>query len=93
LLQAGSSSPDLSTPSGSETIHAIRLLYGHSIAKELLEAKVLPKNRKKKSVPENDNELQENNSEPWAAEAFFTNPSYQAKKMTFILFINRMSIL
>ncbi|KAF8340115.1 histidine kinase-like ATPase [Amanita rubescens] len=86
--KVGSSSPDLSTPSGSETTHAIRLLYGHSIAKELLEAKILPKNRKKKRLSENDDELLEDNSESWTAEALFTNANYQAKKMTFILFIN-----
>ncbi|PPQ69850.1 hypothetical protein CVT25_005491 [Psilocybe cyanescens] len=34
--KAGSPSPDLSTPSSSDTATTIRLLYGHSVAKELI---------------------------------------------------------
>ncbi|KAF8624965.1 hypothetical protein AX15_005607 [Amanita polypyramis BW_CC] len=93
--KVGSSSPDLSTPSGSETVHAIRLLYGHSVAKELLQSKVSSKKRKRNKLrmdqPQtgSDEELEDNNdSESWTAEAIFTNANYQAKKMTFILFIN-----
>ncbi|KAK2461036.1 hypothetical protein APHAL10511_006977 [Amanita phalloides] len=86
--KAGSSSPDLSTSSGSETVHAIRLLYGHSIAKELLDVNVSSKSRKRKKVSENDDELERDHSDSWSAEAFFTNANYQAKKMTFVLFIN-----
>ncbi|KIK02865.1 hypothetical protein K443DRAFT_96092 [Laccaria amethystina LaAM-08-1] len=69
--KAGSAAPDLSTPSDSETSHAIRLLYGHSIAKELI------------NVKEDNDE-----SESWSAESYFTNTNYQAKKTVFLLFIN-----
>ena len=78
---------------GSEATHVIRLLYGQSVAKELLEAKVLPKNQKRKRLSVNDVELEGNNKESWTADALFTNANYQAKKMTFILFINRMLFL
>lgn len=78
---------------GSEVIHVIRLLYGQAVAKELLEAKVLPKNQKRKRLSEDDVELEGASRESWTADALFTNANYQAKKMTFILFINRMLFL
>lgn len=53
------------------------MLYGHSIAKELLSADV-------SSLGEHDK------PESWKAEAHFTNANYQSKKTIFLLFINRM---
>ncbi|KZT70490.1 DNA mismatch repair protein MutL [Daedalea quercina L-15889] len=81
--KAGSSAPDVSTPSGSTTAQAIRLLYGQSIAKELLHMTA------SSHSPENDEggeEIPEKSS--WDAEAHFTNANYQAKKLVFLLFIN-----
>ena len=85
--QSGSASPDLSTPSSSETSAAIRLLYGHSIAKELLHVKISSsdKEREGTDMDEDDN----NDSESWNAASYFTNANYQAKKVVFLLFINR----
>ncbi|THH13620.1 hypothetical protein EW146_g6622 [Bondarzewia mesenterica] len=45
--KAGSATPDLSTPSSSTTHQAIRLLYGQSLARELLHIQVSPSSRKK----------------------------------------------
>ncbi|PBK94630.1 DNA binding protein [Armillaria gallica] len=73
--KAGPAAPDLSTPSSSSTPQAIRMLYGHSIAKELLHSEV--------SSADGDA-----GSESWSAEARFTNANYQAKRTTFLLFIN-----
>ncbi|KAJ7336310.1 histidine kinase-like ATPase [Mycena albidolilacea] len=87
--KAGSPSPDLSTPSSSEIPQAIRLLYGHSIAKDLLNATFGSKKK-----PEEDEDMEEEESEvqssreSWTAEAHFTNANYQSKKMIFLLFIN-----
>ncbi|PFH48093.1 hypothetical protein AMATHDRAFT_6132 [Amanita thiersii Skay4041] len=95
--KVGSSSPDLSTPAGSEIKHAIRLLYGHSVAKELLYTKISSKTRKRKFTSSNDADdaddedrdaLDDEDPEAWNAEALFTNANYQTKKMTFLLFIN-----
>ncbi len=36
-------------------------------------------------------DVDDDNSTKWSAEAYFTNPNYQAKKTVFLLFINRMS--
>ena len=85
--QGGSASPDLSTPSGSETPLTIRLLYGHSVAKELLPIKVSSKN----VTTEEDADMEDDVDDPeaWKAEAHITNANYQAKKMIFLLFINR----
>ncbi|KAJ6571736.1 histidine kinase-like ATPase [Mycena capillaripes] len=85
--KAGSPSPDLSTPSSSEIPQAIRLLYGHSIAKDLLHASFGSKKK-----PEDDEDMEEESGgqdrESWTAEAHFTNANYQSKKMIFLLFIN-----
>ncbi|KAJ7637128.1 histidine kinase-like ATPase [Roridomyces roridus] len=81
--KVGSPSPDLTTPSSSEVKQAIRLLYGHSIAKDLLHATIEDKN-KNKSRDEDDAETRES----WTAEAHYTNANYQSKKMVFLLFIN-----
>ncbi|KAG6873882.1 hypothetical protein C0995_009661 [Termitomyces sp. Mi166 len=88
---AGSPTPDLSSPSASETPNNIRLLYGHSIAKELVPVKVSSKDKKPTREHEDENmetgELADN-PEAWHAEAHVTNANYQAKKMVFLLFIN-----
>ncbi|KAJ7275048.1 histidine kinase-like ATPase [Mycena rebaudengoi] len=84
--KAGSPSPDLSTPSSSETSQAIRLLYGHSIAKDLLHAAFSSKDSPQDDEMEEDSEV--SGVESWSAEAHFTNANYQSKKMIFLLFIN-----
>ncbi|KAF8660765.1 hypothetical protein AX16_001559 [Volvariella volvacea WC 439] len=82
--KAGSSSVDLSTPSNSQVPNAIRLLYGHTIAKELLHVKV-----SSKSGGDGQSAIHHNDDpEAWAAEAHFTNANYQGKKTVFLLFIN-----
>lgn len=94
--KAGSAAPDLSTPSDSEISHAIRLLYGHSIAKELINVKVSSKDKPEPKLSGNeeddemngDSEEDNDESESWSAESYFTNTNYQAKKMVFLLFIN-----
>jgi DNA mismatch repair protein MLH1 len=85
--QSGSASPDLSTPSSSETSAAIRLLYGHSVAKELLHVKISSsdKEREETDMDEDDDD----DAESWNAASYFTNANYQAKKIIFLLFINR----
>lgn len=85
--QAGSPSPELSTPSSSETPHAIRLLYGHSIAKELLNVSISSRDEDDRAVDESM--ADDDDAESWTADAYITNANYQAKKMVFLLFINR----
>ncbi|KAI8986896.1 DNA mismatch repair protein MutL [Trametes punicea] len=74
--KTGSPSPDVSTPSSSTTVQAIRLLYGQTLAKELLH------------VSSSSDEGEDIEDEAWSAEAHFTNANYQAKRMTLLLFIN-----
>ncbi|KAJ6493696.1 histidine kinase-like ATPase [Mycena vitilis] len=81
--KAGSPSPDLTTPSSSEIPQAIRLLYGHSIAKDLLHASFGPG----KNAQDEDME-EEPERESWTADVHFTNANYQSKKIIFLLFIN-----
>ncbi|KAJ3866490.1 histidine kinase-like ATPase [Lentinula novae-zelandiae] len=71
--KAGSSSPDLSTPSASTTRHAIKMLYGPSIEKDLLQIAVNEDMKGEVS---------------WSSEVYFTNVNYQAKKTILLLFIN-----
>ncbi|KAK7046661.1 DNA-mis-repair domain-containing protein [Favolaschia claudopus] len=85
--KAGSPSPDLSTPSTSETAQAIRLLYGHSIAKDLLHTTLGSKKQDEDEDMEGD-EMESRDDSQWTAEAHFTNANYQSKKMIFLLFIN-----
>jgi DNA mismatch repair protein MLH1 len=91
-LKAGSASPELSTPPNSNVPQAIRLLYGHSIAKELLETKVSSNHS---GDDDDDDSMDVDNAGlgngSWSAELHFTNPNYQAKKFNFLLFINRPS--
>ncbi|KAJ7695474.1 histidine kinase-like ATPase [Mycena rosella] len=84
--KTGSPSPDLSTPSSSETSHAIRLLYGHSIAKDLLHSTFSSKSKPEDEDMEEEEEVEDRES--WTAEVHFTNANYQSKKMVFLLFIN-----
>ncbi|KAH0581895.1 hypothetical protein H2248_011575 [Termitomyces sp. 'cryptogamus'] len=89
--KAGSPTPDLSSPSASETPNNIRLLYGHSIAKELVPVQVSSKDKKfTREDEDEDMEADEPEGDPeeWHAEAHITNANYQAKKMVFLLFIN-----
>ncbi|OJT01730.1 DNA mismatch repair protein Mlh1 [Trametes pubescens] len=90
--KTGSPSPDVSTPSSSTTEQAIRLLYGQTLAKELLHVTVIPasKGKGKASAAHQDasDDEDEDVDDSWSAEAHFTNANYQAKKMTFLLFIN-----
>ncbi|KII91185.1 hypothetical protein PLICRDRAFT_37887 [Plicaturopsis crispa FD-325 SS-3] len=81
----GSSAPDLSTPSSSETPNAIRILYGPSIAKELIHAHTSSASEIKHDGEDEDDD---DNPESWSAELHFTNANYQAKKTVFLLFIN-----
>lgn len=74
----------------------IRLLYGYSIAKELLHttiASVPPKKSKRRKAADGDEDMDSDDDasdpESWNADAQFTNANYQAKKMVFLLFINR----
>ncbi|TFK67600.1 DNA mismatch repair protein MutL [Pluteus cervinus] len=78
--KAGSPSLDISTPSSSQIHNTIKLLYGHSVAKELVHAKASSISKK--------GEKKSDNPEAWAAEVYFTSANYQAKKMIFLLFIN-----
>ncbi|KAJ6631150.1 DNA binding protein [Mycena sp. CBHHK59/15] len=80
--KVGSPSPDLSTPSSSETAQAIQLLYGHSIAKDLLHCTV------GSTDTDTDMDADDADAESWTADAHFTNANYQSKKTIFLLFIN-----
>uniref|UniRef100_A0A8H8CGK4 DNA mismatch repair protein S5 domain-containing protein n=1 Tax=Psilocybe cubensis TaxID=181762 RepID=A0A8H8CGK4_PSICU len=55
--KAGSPSPDLSTPSRSDTPTAIRLLYGHSIAKELVHHTVSSSIKKKRKGRQTEEDM------------------------------------
>ncbi|KAG1885385.1 histidine kinase-like ATPase [Suillus subluteus] len=80
--KAGSLSPELSTPSCSDTSQAIRHLYGHSIAKELLHVTA-------SSVSDDSTDMDDSEDpEAWSAEAYCTNANYQGKKTALLLFIN-----
>ena len=63
------------------------------MAKELLSVSVSSsdkgKGKARASSPMQVSDEDEENSEAWNAEAHFTNANYQAKKMVFLLFINR----
>ncbi|TFL07271.1 histidine kinase-like ATPase [Pterulicium gracile] len=80
----GSSGSEVSTPGNSRVPDAIRLLFGSTIAKELLTSKA-SSNAGSLSQPDTSDSQ---DSEAWSAEAHFTSPNHQAKKTTFLLFIN-----
>ncbi|EGO03568.1 hypothetical protein SERLA73DRAFT_165231 [Serpula lacrymans var. lacrymans S7.3] len=84
--KAGSPSLDLSTPSSSDVPQAIRLLYSHSIAKELLHESISSTGNSQRDDDENDDI--DDTPKSWSADVHFTNANYQAKKMVFLLFIN-----
>ncbi|KAI0777761.1 DNA binding protein [Trametes elegans] len=90
--KTGSPSPDVSTPSSSTIASTIRLLYGQTLAKELLHVSASPKKGKNNlstsASHRSSDEEEVEDVEFWSAEAHFTNANYQAKKMTFLLFIN-----
>lgn len=100
VYQAGSPSPDLSTPASAAspagTQAIIRMTYGSSIVKELIhyyyssggdsgDAK-----GKEKEKDDEDVDMEDDVSpKDWSFDAHITNPNYHAKKMVFLLFINR----
>jgi DNA mismatch repair protein MLH1 len=68
------------------------LLYGSSIARELLHVEasseeIAHRKRLKGKAKADDDEPE------WSVEAFFTNANYHVKKFTFLLFINRKLLL
>lgn len=82
----------MTTPSSSTVPQTIRLLYGQTIAKCLLRATVTSDRQVTRSREGTDAEAaRDRDSQSWEAEAQFTNANYQAKKMVFLLFINRNS--
>ncbi|KIY48464.1 DNA mismatch repair protein MutL [Fistulina hepatica ATCC 64428] len=84
--KAGSSSPDISTPSSPDPVAIIRILYGSTIAKELIPlSKTLPT---KETNLEDDGNHSEDIEGRWSFNAHFTNLNYHSKKMIFLLFIN-----
>ncbi|KAI0694214.1 DNA binding protein [Cytidiella melzeri] len=83
--KSGSASPDLTTPSGSSIKDTIRHTYGQTIAKDLLHAEITSCSD---SMDQETMNIDEDASTSWSAEAYFTKPNYQAKKMVFLLFIN-----
>ncbi|PPR02265.1 hypothetical protein CVT24_011614 [Panaeolus cyanescens] len=92
----GSSAPELTTPSCADSAMSIRLLYGHSLAKELIHIKELGSSSTQPDQPEDsdsdkmDEDEQESSKKgvSWTAETYFSNANYQAKKTVFLLFIN-----
>jgi len=84
----GSPTPELSSPSSPSIPQSIRLLYGHSIAKDLSKITVSSKDNSELKKPDAKGVVGTDDQESWVAEAHFTNTSYQAKKMLFLLFIN-----
>ncbi|KAI0635254.1 DNA mismatch repair protein MutL [Trametes polyzona] len=89
--KTGSPSPDVSTPSSSTTVQAIRLIYGQTLAKELLHVSIPSSNKGKEQDLEASADISEDEDSgdgAWNAEVHFTNTNYQAKKMTLLLFIN-----
>ncbi|KAL6300791.1 DNA binding protein [Sparassis latifolia] len=87
--KAGSPTPEVSTPSGSTTKQAIRLLYGQTIAKDLLDVTVSSSSAADAAEETSGaNDKEEPSGGSWSAEAHFTNAHYQAKKTVLLLFIN-----
>ena len=65
-------------------------MYGPTIAKELVEVSVSPSSGEDSMNVDDDDAKAE---EKWKAEVLCTGPNYEAKKMVFLLFINRESVL
>ncbi|OCH93343.1 DNA binding protein [Obba rivulosa] len=85
--KVGSPAPDISTPSSSTVKQAIRLLYGQTIAKDLLHTKISSTTRGSPAHDSAGSDVEEE-AGSWMAEAHFTSAHYQAKKMVLLLFIN-----
>ena len=60
-------------------------MYGQTIAKDLLSVSV----PQSKDSQDDESSMTSEEVEKWSAEIHFTSPNYQAKKMVFLLFINR----
>ncbi|KAG8832709.1 DNA mismatch repair protein [Serendipita sp. 399] len=74
--KVGQAQSDVATPGNASVLQVIGLLYGNSLSKELIHVSL----DKQKPV--------EKGSSPWEAEAYLSNPNYQSKRFTFLLFIN-----
>ncbi|RXW17653.1 hypothetical protein EST38_g8206 [Candolleomyces aberdarensis] len=98
--KAGSASPEVTTPPNATIPQAIKLLYGHTIANDLLHVAVGPSATTSEVEPDDSMDVDEDEDDdgpsaednvksgPWKAEVHFTNANYQAKKTNFLLFIN-----
>ncbi|KAJ3574331.1 hypothetical protein NP233_g1848 [Leucocoprinus birnbaumii] len=91
--KATSTAPDLTAPASKSVPQAIRLLYGHSIATQLLEVNISSSNPNVTSGEDEEDEDAMDLDIPkgpikWSAELHFSNANYQAKKTVFLLFIN-----
>ncbi|KAJ8509480.1 hypothetical protein ONZ45_g8355 [Pleurotus djamor] len=90
--KVGSASPDISTPSGSSVRQNIQLLYGNSIAKELMHATISSVSFKPDASSDEDedqlDDAPQTHAPVWSAETFCSNANYQAKRTIFLLFIN-----
>ncbi|KAG9043599.1 DNA mismatch repair protein [Tulasnella sp. UAMH 9824] len=85
----GFSSPDVSTPSASSVQSNIKLLYGASIARELLHVTTSSEVRKKRERLKGKGKARAEDEDPdWEVEAYATSANYQGKKMVLLLFIN-----
>ncbi|KIO17064.1 hypothetical protein M407DRAFT_33278 [Tulasnella calospora MUT 4182] len=85
----GFASPDVSTPSASSVQSNIKLLYGASIARELLHVTASSEARKKRERLKGKGKARAEDEDPeWEAEAYATSANYQGKKMVLLLFIN-----
>ena len=69
---------------------AIQLIYGTIVAKDLLHVKTSSKGLE--DGPASADGSDDGEPAEWSAEAYFTSPNYQAKKTTFLLFINRKCV-
>ncbi|KAG8792592.1 DNA mismatch repair protein [Serendipita sp. 398] len=74
--KTGQAQSDVTTPGGASVLQVIGLLYGSSLSKELLH------------VPIDKQKPIEKGSSPWEADAYISNPNYQSKRFTLLLFIN-----
>jgi DNA mismatch repair protein MLH1 len=95
LNKAGTSAPDISTPS-STTKQAIRLLYGQAVAKDLLSTDVSAPRKGKRKRDADDggpggSKFDDDGN--WMAQAHFTNANYHSKKFVLLLFINSENLL
>ncbi|KAG8901182.1 DNA mismatch repair protein [Tulasnella sp. 403] len=85
--KAGFTSPDVSTPSASSVSANIKMLYGTTVARELLHTTMSSETRSKKERLKGKGKAREDEPQ-WEAEVYMTNANYYMKKMTLLLFIN-----